>query len=162
MAFATRVFCKNEPGPTIGDLLMWLRQQDLPVEIAGGASRGDLVSPWWTEVLLAYDPAEPPFRVRCLRNGNPAEAAALRAEARDFLDDLAELPEGPARERVRAHIEAARFVVVVEFPPTGVVQRGYATNGWLMGLFVERAGGMVQCDGIGFYDEDDEIILRMG
>ncbi len=57
------------------------------------------------------------------------------------------------------HLTHTRFVLVVEFPEDGVGPRGYETNGWLMSLFVERAGGMVQCDGIGFYDENDEIIL---
>jgi hypothetical protein len=60
------------------------------------------------------------------------------------------------------HVAQSRFVLIVEFPEGGVGPRGYETNGWLMSLFVERAGGMVQCDGIGFYDEDDEIILRLG
>src|SRR4051794_26073078 len=159
MAFCTRVFCREAAAPPLSELLVWMRQQETPVTIVGGRSRGDLLSTTWTEVELSYDPDEEPLTVRCHHAASPEGAAALREETADFLADLAELPPSEARDRVRLHIEAARFLVVVEFPEDGVAKRGYETNGWLMSIFVERAAGMVQCDGIGFYDQDDEVIL---
>ena len=162
MAFCTRVFCQDEPGPTISDVLMWLRQHDTPVMIVGGESATDLVNPWWTEVQLAYQPDEPPLAIRCHRRSDPTGSPRLDDELRDFNDDLAELPESPEREHILRHLAMTVFVVVVEFPTQGVIPRAYETNGWLMSVFVERAGGMVQCDGIGFYDGDDEVTLRLG
>ena len=139
-----------------------MRQQGTPVTIVGGRSENDLLSTSWTEIELSYDADEAPFTVRCHHAADPAGALALRAEISDFLDDLGELPASEALDRVRRQIQATRFLVVVEFPEQGVSKRGYETNGWLMSIFVERGAGMVQCDGIGFYDEDDEILLPLG
>jgi hypothetical protein len=167
MAFCTRVFCREGTAPPLTEVLMWQRQHGTPVVVVGGASADDLMSPFWSEVELSYDPEEAPFRVLCHHVGDPVGAARLREEVNDFLEDLAELPEGEggddeARARVDAHLRDTRFVMVVEFPEGGVGPAGYQANGWLMSVFVERASGMVQCDGIGFYDENDEIILRIG
>ena len=162
MAFCTRVFCRDTEAPPLSELVVWMRQHETPVTIVGGRSQGDLLSTRWTEIELAYASDEEPLTVRCHHATDAAGAPALRAEVEDFLADLGELPASRARDDVRAHVAAARFLVVVEFPADGVSKRGYETNGWLMSIFVERAAGMVQCDGIGFYDEDDEIILRLG
>jgi hypothetical protein len=162
MPFSTRVFCRESTAPTLTELLAWQRQHGTPVMLVGQRSADDLLSPFWSEAQISYDPDEAPFVLRCHHAGEGAAAALLREEVADFLADLAELPDDPARARVMAHIQATRFLLVVEFPEGGVGARGYESNGWLMSLFVERAGGMVQCDGIGFYDERDEIILRLG
>jgi hypothetical protein len=162
MAFSTRVFCTDVTAPTLTELLGWLRQHGTPVVVVDAHSTEDLLSPFWTATAVSYEAEEDPLVLRCHHAGDPAGAAALRAELADFLEDLGELPDDDARARVIAHLAQTRFLLVVEFPAEGIGPRGYETNGWLMGLFVERAGGMVQCDGIGFYDEDDEIILRLG
>jgi hypothetical protein len=162
MAFCTRVFCRDGTAPTLSELLVWQRQHGTPVVVVGGPAPSELLSPLWSEAAISYDPDEDPFTLRCHHAATPGGAARVREEVADFLADLAELPDDEARARVIAHLEGTRFVVVVEFPADGVGPRGYETNGWLMSLFVERADGMVQCDGIGFYDADDEIILRLG
>jgi hypothetical protein len=162
MPFSTRVFCREATAPTLTELIAWQRQHGAPVVLVDGHAAADLLSPFWTLATVSYDPDEEPFVLRCHHAGDPAGAARLREEVADFLDDLAELPDSSERARVIDHVSHARFLLVVEFPEDGVGPRGYETNGWLMGLFVERAGGMVQCDGIGFYDDDDEIILRLG
>ncbi len=162
MPFSTRVFCKEGTAPTLSELVAWQRQHGTPIMIVGGAAGADLLSPVWSEAVVSYDADEDPFTLRCEHAGDPAGAERLRAEVSDFLEDLGELPESAERARVIDHLTHARFVLVVEFPEDGVGPRGYETNGWLMSLFVERADGLVQCDGIGFYDENDEIILRLG
>jgi hypothetical protein len=162
MPFATRVFCRESTAPTLTELIAWQRQHGTPIVLDSAHAPADLLSPFWAEATISYDPDEAPFVLRCHHGGDPAGAAQLRAEVSDFLEDLGELPDSAERARVMAHVSGARFVLVVEFPASGVGPRGYETNGWLMSLFVERADGMVQCDGIGFYDENDEIILRLG
>ena len=162
VSFATRVFCREGAAPTLTEVLAWQRQHGTPVMLLDAASPGDLLSPVWAEAVVSYDADEEPFVLRCHHASDPAGAAHLREEVGDFLDDLHELPDTDERARVIAHLRGARFVLVVEFPDHGVGPRGYETNGWLMSLFVERADGMVQCDGIGFYDANDEIILRLG
>jgi hypothetical protein len=162
MAFCTRVFCRGAVAPSLSELLVHLRQNGQSAMIVGGASSRDLLSLDWTEVALSYEDGADPLTIHCHRAGDSSGAAALRAEVADFVDDLAELPPTPERDRVAAHLQASRFVIVVEFPSSGVSASGYECNGWLMNLFVSQADGLVQCDGIGFYDEDDEIILRLG
>ena len=162
MAFSTRVFCRESTAPTLTELIAWQRQHGTPIVLEDEHAPADLLSPFWTDAEVSYDPDEAPFALRCHHAGDPSGAAHLREEIADFLEDLGDLPDSPERARVIEHVRAARFVLVVEFPEDGVGPRGYETNGWLMSLFVERAGGMVQCDGIGFYDENDEIILRLG
>jgi hypothetical protein len=162
VAFSTRVFCREELAPPLSEVLLWLLQRNTPVALASGAAAPDLLSPFWTEAALSYDPEEPPLTLRCHRMGQPAGAARIREEVEDFLADLSELPSGAAVEQVTRHLQATRMLLIVEFPEAGVTDRGYEANGWLMALFVERAMGMVQCDGIGFYDDDSEVILRLG
>lgn len=162
MAFSTRVFCRESTAPTLTELLAWQRQHGTPVMLVDGRTPADLLSPFWAEAKVSYDADEAPFLLRCHHAGDRVGARRLREEITDFRADLGELPDSPERARVMAHLAATRFLLVVEFPEGGVGARGYETNGWLMGLFVERAGGLVQCDGIGFYDENDEIILRLG
>ena len=162
MAFCTRVFCRAAVAPTLSQLLLALRQHGQSAVIVGGASSRDLLSLDWTEVALGYEDGAEPLTIRCLRAGDPGGRSRFAAEVADFVDDLSELPPSPERDRVTGHIQTSRFVIVVEFPPSGASAAGYECNGWLMNLFVEQAEGLVQCDGIGFYDEDDEIILRLG
>jgi hypothetical protein len=162
MAFATRVFCREGAAPTLTEVLAWQRQHGTPVMLLGGGAAADLLSPVWSQAVVSYDAEEEPFALHCHHASDPAGAAHLREEVSDFLEDLHELPDSEERARVMAHLQSARFVLVVEFPDDGVGPRGYETNGWLMSLFVERADGMVQCDGIGFYDVNDEIILALG
>jgi hypothetical protein len=162
MAFSTRVFCTEGTAPTLTELLGWQRQHGTPVVLVSGGAAADLLSPFWSAAEVSYDPDEDPFMLFCHHATDPVGAARLREEVGDFIADLGDLPESDERARVLAHLEATRFVLVVEFPEDGVGPSGYEANGWMMSLFVERAGGMVQCDGIGFYDADDEIILRLG
>ena len=101
------------------------------------------------------------LRVRCLRPDNPG-AAELSAMLADYREDLADLPPCAARDEVARHFQTTRWILEVEFPADqGVVPEAYRTNGWLMELFVERADGLIHCDGQGFYDRDDEIFLAM-
>jgi hypothetical protein len=162
MAFSARVFCRGAVAPTLSELLVYLRQHEVPSIIVGGSSSRELLAPDWSDVALGYEDGADPLHIRCHHAGDPNDAAGLRAEVDDFLVDLQELPPSPARDRVIAHLRQTRLCVVVEFPATEVPARGYQANGWLMNLFVERADGLVQFDGVGFSDENDEIILRLG
>lgn len=160
MAYATRVFCRDSAVPSLSELLVWLRQHETPVTVVGGGSGDDLLSPFWNKVQISYDETELPLLVACFRQ-DAHGGHRLRAELDDFAADIGELAPSPARERVLDQLAATRTLVLVEFPTQEIPQRGFQTNGWLMSLFVERAGGMVQCDGIGFYDEDDDILLPL-
>src|SRR5438128_4207133 len=83
MAFCLRAFCRDFSAPSLSDLLVWLRQYETPATICGGRSAGDLLSTFWEEVLLCYDGAEAPLRVRCMRSTGDG-SAAFAAEVGDF------------------------------------------------------------------------------
>jgi hypothetical protein len=161
MPFSYRVFCRIVDSPSLSEALVWLRQHELPAVICGGRSAGDLLSSFWDDVELSLAAGETPLRVRCLR-ADATGVAALAAEIADFDTDVRELPDSPSRARVLADLAATRSLLVVEFPPDGGSPKEHEAAESLMTLFVERASGLAQRDGVGFLDEDDDVLLSMG
>jgi hypothetical protein len=161
MPFCARVFCRELVSPNLSELLVWLRQYGTPVTICGGSSRDDLLSSFWDEIQLSYDPEEAPLTVRCLRASGPG-ADDLAREVDDFVADVHELPESPERARVLEHLAATSALVVIEYPPAGVPLAGQQTAEGIVTVFVDRTGGLSQRDGVGFLDDDDdEVVLPM-
>ena len=78
------------------------------------------------------------------------------------MADVQELPDTPARARVLEHLAAVRSLVVVEFSTHHVSDQAEEVAGAVLALFVERAGGLAQRDGVGFLDEDDDVVLALG
>jgi hypothetical protein len=165
MPFSTRIFCRDQAVPSVSEMLLWLHQHGRPVTVdapgAGGAPGLDMLSSLWDVVWLSYDPEEAPLVVRCFR-ADAAGIDRLREELRDFDGDVRELPPSRGRERVLAQLHATRALVIVELPPEGVSARGQQTSDFIAALFVERSDGMVQRDGTGFLDEDDDLVLALG
>lgn len=169
MPFSTRVFCRDQAVPSVSETLMWLHQQQHAVTVdatgmagsPGGGRSLDMLSTEWDAVQLCYAPDEAPLTVRCFR-ADAAGVARLRAELADFDADVRELPPSWGRDAVLAQLRATRALVVVEQPPEGVSARGQRVSELVAALFVERSGGMVQRDGTGFFDEDDDLVLALG
>jgi hypothetical protein len=163
MAFCLRAFCRDFAAPSLSELLVWLRQYETPVTIAEEANppAAELLSSYWDQVRLSYDAGEAPLTVRCYRAAGPG-AATFAEELADFVADVRELADSPARSRVLDQLGATRVLVVVELPPEGVSFAGQQTAEGVVNTLVERAGGMAQRDGDGFLDpEDDSVILAM-
>lgn len=158
MAFCHRVFCRDPTSPSLSEVLMWLHQRGFRAQLAAG---GDLLSGFWQRAEIAVEEGRPALGLACLR----PDAAGLRRlteEVADFVADLRELPAAAAREQVLAHLAATRQLLVIEFPPEADapgLDRGAAS---IAALFVERADGLTQRDGVGFLDEDDDVILPLG
>ncbi len=161
MPFSHRVFCRDFAPLSLSEILLWLRQHNYPVTICGGRSAGDLLSNFWDHVDILVDPSDPPCAVYCFR-ADAAGVDRLTAEVADFVADVRELPASPSRDRVLDHLSVTRLLVVIEFPPEGDSPGAQETAESIAALFVERASGLAQRDGVGFLDEDDEIILRIG
>ena len=79
----------------------------------------------------------------------------------DFVADVAELPASSGRARVLEHLASTRAVLVVEFPSKGSGPTAEEAAECVTTLFAERADGLAQRDGVGFVDEDDDIILAL-
>jgi hypothetical protein len=161
MPFSNRVFCRDSTSPSLSEVLVWLRQRDYPAAVWGGQPAGDLLSCFWDDVALAIGDGEAPLDVRCFR-ADPAGVDRLTEEIADFIADVSELRDSTARSRVLSHLAATRLLVIIEFGPSGGSHAAHEAAAALMTLFVERADGLGQRDGVGFLDEDDEVILGLG
>lgn len=158
MAFCHRVFCRDPSSPSVSEILMWLRQHGFQAQVAAAE---DLLSAFWQRAEIAVDEGAPALGLVCLR----PDAAGLRRlteEVADFVADVRELPASAAGAQVLEHLAATRQLLVIEFPADGdapSLERGAAS---IAGLFVERADGLTQRDGVGFLDEDDDLVLPLG
>lgn len=161
MPFSHRVFCQETALPSLSEVLVWLRQHEYPVKLAGGRSSGDLLSSFWDQLAFSVADAEPPLILTCVR-ADAAGMTRLGEEVADFVADVEELPASDGRARVLEHLGATRALVIIEFGPDGGSTRAHDTAESIATLLVERARGMAQRDGQGFLDEDDELILTLG
>jgi hypothetical protein len=177
MPFSHRAFCRISEAPSLSELLIWLRQQGHDAKISGGPSADDLLTCYWNEVLLSTSDEDVPLRLKCLRSStwtwtwtwtspspSPSTSGAdpMAEVVGDFLTDVAELPPSAGRERVLQHLETTRAVLVVEFPPHDASPDSEDVAEQLTTLFAERADGLAQRDGVGFLDEDDDLLLALG
>lgn len=161
MPFSHRVFCRVLESPSLSETLVWLRQQGFAVNISGGRSANDLLSCYWTDITLETGAEDAPLHLKCLR----ADASGLdpmKDEVADFIADVNELEESPARDQVLRWLASTRALVIVEFPAHGASPDAEAIGESVAALFVERAQGMAQRDGVGFLDEDDDVVLALG
>jgi hypothetical protein len=161
MPFSNRAFCRALESPSLSELLIWLRQQGTPAtQISQARPSGDLLSSFWERADLQIA-GEPALALECIR-ADAAGVDRLTAAVGDFVADVQELPDTPARARVLEHLAAVRSLVVVEFSTHHVSDQAEEVAGAVLALFVERAGGLAQRDGVGFLDEDDDVVLALG
>lgn len=164
MPFSHRAFCTVSESPSLSEVLVWLRQNGHHAKISGGSSADDLLSCYWEDVQLIEGEGDSALNLRCLRRDTPGSSTrrAFAETVADFVTDVDELPQSAARERVLAQMANARTVLVVEFPADGVFRAAETLAECITALFVERAQGLAQRDGVGFVDEDDDLILALG
>jgi hypothetical protein len=167
MPFSNRVFCRDLESPSLSELLVWLRQQGHEAKISDARPHGDLLSSFWDRVELQVGQTHEDGQgvcfvvIECLR-ANSGGIGRLTEALADFETDVRELPDSSARARVLEHLAAARSLVVVEFSPFESSDSAEEIGNAILALFVERVGGLGQRDGVGFLDEDDEVILPLG
>jgi hypothetical protein len=112
----------------------------------------ELNSPTWRQFEVTYKKEKGPIVVECNRDEGIDSLA--RAECEEFIDEVRELEESPARTRVIEHLRKARFVVCCQLL-SDIDEAGFEANGQLLDYFVDTCGGMIQADGEGFYDRMD-------
>jgi len=161
MPYSYRVFCRDSAVPSLSELLVWMRQFESPLVVVGGRSAGDLLSTFWEEVHVTYESAEAPLTVRCFR-ADARGMARLREERDDFVEDLEDLAPSSARGLVLDHLNNSQAVAIVEFAADGVSFAAQEAARGITMLFVNKAAGLAQRDGVGFFDEDDDVILKLG
>jgi len=60
------------------------------------------------------------------------------------------------------HLNNSQAVAIVEFAADGVSFAAQEAARGITMLFVNKAAGLAQRDGVGFFDEDDDVILKLG
>lgn len=164
MPFSNRIFCLDLESPNLSDVMVRLRQAGYPSKVARAWPSADLLSSFWTRAELeSTDDGARYVDLECIR-ADVTGAHRLAEELDDFRADVSELSETGARARVLDHLAVTRSLVVVTFlfPEDDTDGRAQEIADVILTLFVERARGMAQRDGVGFLDEDDDVILALG
>ena len=85
-----------------------------------------------------------------------------KAERQEFIDELADLEDTPAKNQVIDHLRKTRFIVSCQLL-SDCDEDGYEANGQFLDYFVDHCGALIQADGEGFYERMDlgEILLPL-
>lgn len=157
MAFV-RVFCTAPTLPSIRDCLGFAAGAGVMLAVdTDDTATLDADSPDWSAVRLVYREDASPLTVTALRD---MDHAPPFREIRDRF--LTALPDGDPVYvvTVRDHLTATRAIVTVGIPADGDEDTLEAAA-WFTRIFVEKYGGLLQADGEGFYDRDNDLILAL-
>src|SRR5262245_10317423 len=108
MGYYVRAFCTSGRAPAISDLIAWLDECGFEAK-AVMDNPNDGGSPDWQSFELLSDADKMPIPVEC--NRNTGEDSLARAEVWEFLDELEEVEDSPAKRTVVDHLQRLRFVV---------------------------------------------------
>jgi len=149
MGYYVRAFCKSESVPTLAKLEEFLRRTLPFVRFDAEEPRDSVL---WRNAEFYYDESKGPIVVEVNIDDGPE--SLLRAERQEFLDELKELDESDATERVVGHLEGVKYIVSCQLL-SDIDESGYEANGQLLDFFVANHEGLIQADGEGFYEGTD-------
>jgi len=167
-----RVFCIASTLPSLRDCLGFAAGAGEGVILAidiDDIAAVDADSSSWSAVRLLYREDASPLAVTVTRDADTAPD--FRRTLQHFLAVLDGNTDAQA-STVRAHLAATRAIVTVALPALPVdpdqTDETYETNedalesvAWFTRIFVEQYGGLLQADGDGFYDRDNDLILAL-
>ena len=95
-------------------------------------------------------------------NRDEGDESLAKAECQEFMDELADLEDTPAKNQVIDHLRKTRFIVSCQLL-SDCDEDGYEANGQFLDYFVDHCGALIQADGEGFYERMDlgEILLPL-
>jgi len=173
-----RVFCTASTLPSLRDCLGFAAGAGEGVILAidiDDIAAVDADSSSWSAVRLLYREDASPLAVTVTRDTDTAPD--FRTTLQHFLAALDGNTDARA-SMVRAHLAATRAIVTVALPASPVppalpadpdeTDETDETNedalesvAWFTRIFVEQYGGLLQADGDGFYDRDNDLILAL-
>src|SRR5438445_232430 len=108
MPYYVRAFCNAAQSPTINTVMESLRQRgsDFTAQVDDAS---ELDSPAWKQFELIYKPGNGPIVVECNRDEETDSLA--KAECAEFIEEVADLEDSPAKDKVIAHLRKTRFIV---------------------------------------------------
>jgi hypothetical protein len=156
MGYYVRVFCTASDVPPLRDVFAWIERNGSSLRLAVDAAPIDLDSPEWSGAALEYKEGKGPILSEVSRDtGNPD--CLLREEIEEFKEFLKDADDGPAKQAVLRHLTKTRYIVANQYLGD-IDDDGYEASGRMLDYFVRHYGGMVQCDGEGFYEGSDLIV----
>lgn len=159
MPYYVRAFCTAAQPPTINTVMQSLRQRGsdftAQVDVASKLDSSD-----WKQFELIYKPGNGPLVVECHRDDEPESLA--KAECEEFVEEVADLDDSPAKDKVIEHLRKTRFIVNCQLL-SDCDDDGFEANGQFLDFFVDNCGAMIQADGEGFYErmDMDELLLSL-
>ena len=109
---------------------------------------GDLDSEDWREAEIAFSAQRQPLVV------DTEAGELLKAEIEEFRELLEDVEDSPAKARVLNHLERSERVVAVQL--LGEIHDDVWAAAWdFLAYFVEHRDGLLQADGVGFYEGAD-------
>jgi hypothetical protein len=157
VAYIVRAICTADVVPTIGSILKWLKEEGgFPEADAPGEGPKALGSLKWKSFELVYDANKESLLVECNRNTGPRSLCAR--EVQGELESLDGVKQSRAKQRVKAHLEKARFVVCCTV--SGDDDHGEApTVRSVLDFFVDHCGAILDTEDEGFYSRSDAPLL---
>lgn len=164
-----RVFCTASTLPSLRDCLGFAAGAGEGVILAidiDDIAAVDADSSSWSAVRLLYREDASPLTVTVVRDTDAAPG--FRTTLQYFLTALNGNTDAPA-STVRAHLTATRAIVTVALPALPADpdetdetdEDALESVAWFTRIFVEQYGGLLQADGDGFYDRDNDLILAL-
>lgn len=154
MPYHVRAFCTSDAVPTIRATIDGLRAEGVEAR-ADVDDPAELDSPDWTGFELTYKPGKRPIPVDCDRNTGDDSLAAQ--EVLEFLAELEDFEDSPARRKVSEHLKSTRFIVCCQLL-SDIDDDGYDANVLFLRYFVAHCGGLIYADLEGFYEGDDLLL----
>jgi len=142
--------------PTLRHLFEWVADNGYAISLDEGYHSIDVDSPDWTEAGIHYKEGRSPI-VSDVSRDDGSPDCLIREEIGEFRDFLEDVDDSPARARVLHHLANTTFIIANQYP-SDIDGEGYAVSGWFLNYLVMHHGGIVQCDGEGFYEGADLIV----
>ena len=160
MAYYFRAFCTSGAPPALADLLGWVGERGVTLDIDAPAREtgGGTVEWGALPIPLSYQQGRLPVYLELnLLEGSDSLAGQERDE---FLGMVAALKKSRKRDRVIEQLRQTTFIIACRIPIDDLNDAGFHAVDVLLAYFVVHHDGMVQADGQGFYDMG-KIILEL-
>ncbi len=159
MAEHVRIFCREDPPPTIKDLLVFFSEEGFDVRPDEEEEEDDesfeAANPSWNETNLLLNSEPEPIVMECWRDDEGDEFA----EMRDELLELAEEIDTGDAGRVIKHMKSATFVITLPVLED-FGDDGRTLTDALITYLATNHDGMAYVEGEGVY-ANDELILEV-
>jgi len=158
VGFFMRAFCLYDRVPSLGQMLEWLRDQEIILRPDRSAGF-DPISQRWEQAVFYHEQDETPITIQCSRDdGTPR--CMLREETGEFLHRVGRPGLSGTKRRVLKHLKETKVIVACKLPPGERNRQALHVHLQMLRFYMARCKGLLQIDGEGFY-EHDRLLLDM-